>query len=1028
MSALPAAEYGESIMNLIKMLWKNTHARVWFLVTVIVMVIVFTVSMIATQNPFLRGTLSILWGGERAIVSGSNEIYVSDYEDKATTLAAANAFNESIAEEGITLLKNDNDTLPLAKGASISVFGKNSVNLVYGGSGSGSGNAGDTRKTLYESLSEAEFSVNQTLKGFYENNSQSGTGRPKSPAIGDIIAGFETGETPVSSYSSVTSSYAQYSDAALIVLSRIGGEGFDLPRTMKTSYESSASKISGARSETDHYLELDQNERDLIKHVCDNFSKVIIVINSNNTMELGFLDDPAYWTDVLGAPDQSSKIQAALWIGTPGGYGIMALGRVLNGDVNPSGHTVDTYVRDFTTDPTYNNFGNNSVDSGNAYLENGGLPSLVNRHYFVDYEEGIYIGYRYYETRGYTERTTLDGDANWYAKNLIYPMGHGLSYTEFDWEIDKTQLVSEDEDGVKTYSELPENLTAANINDSISVSVIVTNKSSSPMSGKDVVQLYVHAPYYNNGIEKPHVMLADFDKTETIKPGDTDTVTLTFSLYDIASYDYSDANKNGFSGYELEGGEYAMYISSNSHSWADADTLKISFNVPETVSGAGSGRTGYQYSIDPVTKKDVVNRYDDADDQLGSVLSRSNWSGTFPVSRTDDERNVTSTFIKSLSYSQDDNGKPWQTDDMPGQSKKELSSGEISVTLQDVVGKDYDDLLWDGLLNQLTLSQMSELIGYGAYGTIAIESILKPLTREPDGPSGFTNFMGDPSVYDTCFYASECVIGATWSKEIARDMGIMIGNESLAGYEKGDTLPYSGWYAPAINMHRSQFAGRNWEYYSEDPALSGIMAAEVCLGASSKGVYTFVKHFAINDLETSRDSNGILVWVNEQCIREIYLRPFEKTVKEGKTTAIMSSFNRIGTVWAGGDYRLLTEILRTEWGFNGMVVTDYALSEYMNIEQMIRAGGDLYLNQGQRFPSTNSADATQVTAMRNATKNILYTIANSNAMNAQIDGYRKPVWVIAIIWINIGLLACFTVWGVFAIRSACKKSKEDQSR
>ncbi|MDR1093526.1 MAG: glycoside hydrolase family 3 C-terminal domain-containing protein [Clostridiales bacterium] len=995
------------------MIWKHRRSRVWLIVAASVLTVVIAASIVATQHPFLRGTMNILFGGDRAITAGDRGYYEADYKNKAEVLAAANDFNIQLAEEGVTLLKNEGNALPLGAGAKISVFGKNSVNLVYGGSGSGGGNSKADKKNLYDSLAASGFSANPALKSFYENNARSGAGRPGNPGIGDIIAGFGTGETQMNAYTAAeTGSYADYKDAALVVFSRIGGEGFDLPRTMKASYASGAAAVSGARGAGDHYLELDGNEADLLKHVCDNFSKVIVILNANHTMELGFLDDPAYWTGVLGLPDCSAKIQGALWIGSPGEYGIMALGKVLSGEVNPSGHTVDTYARDFTRDPSYNNFGNYNAADGNAYLVGGSLPSAVaNRYYYIDYEEGIYVGYRYYETRAFT-----DGAA-WYRNNVAYPFGFGLSYSEFEWEAGGARLIDGDRSGA-----LPSALAASDSAKSVSVEVTVKNKSA--RAGKDVVQLYVQTPYTPGGIEKPHVKLLDFGKTKLLAPGASEKLTLAYSLYDLASYDYGDANGNGFKGFEAEAGEYTLHISRNAHSWADGDAaLTRTFSVPETQSGASKGGTGFQYRDDPATGTPVTNRYDDVSAKIAEYLSRNDWGGTWPAAPTDTERTVTQEFAASLAYKKDDAGKPWHTDEMPYQNAAEIGASEVTVKLDDLAGKDYGDPLWDEFLDQLTLKQMSDLIGRGSYGTVQIENVGKPLTREPDGPSGFTNFMGDPSVYDTCFYVSECVVGATWNKALAFEMGKMVGNEGMIGFEKGDGLPYSGWYAPAVNIHRSQFSGRNWEYYSEDSALSGKMAEQVCLGAKEKGVYTFVKHFALNDLETSRDSNGILVWANEQAMREFYFKPFEAAVKNGKTTAMMSSFNRIGTVWAGGDYNLLTGILRDEWGFKGMVVTDYALSGYMNVEQMIRAGGDLCLTQGLKFPNAQGVDATQAAAIRKAAKNILYTVVNSNAMNAEILGYRKPVWVVALICADAAIAVGFGAWGFFAVRGAYRKER-----
>lgn len=354
------------------------------------------------------------------------------------------------------------------------------------------------------------------------------------------------------------------------------------------------------------------------------------------------------------------------------------------------------------------------------------------------------------------------------------------------------------------------------------------------------------------------------------------------------------------------------------------------------------------------------------------------------------------------------------------------------MQLYDLIGADYDDPRWEELVDKLSVDQMTQLIGQGNFHTISLSEIGKPRTIDPDGPAGYTNFMGDPTVHDTCFYASECVIGATWNKDLANDMGVMVGLESLVGYTKGDGRTYSGWYAPAVNIHRSPFSGRNWEYYSEDPYLSGAMGTQVVIGAQSKGVYTYVKHFALNDQETNRDTNGLVTWADEQTFREIYLKPFQMIVEEGGTNAMMSSFNRIGTTWAGGSFALLTEVLRMEWGFEGMVISDYNLSiPYMHPDQMIRAGGDLNLSQDYKPSASVSGDGktdeVQLAALKLATKNILYTVANSNAMNGMGEGVvwvtTMAKWKVALICVNVGLVVLAAVWGFFDIRRKLKKVK-----
>ena len=988
-------------MKLFKTIWKYKLSRAWCLVFAIVLVLGLAVNLVVTQNNFLYNTVNSVLGGEiRVHVSGDPlqyQYFTADYKNKQETLAAANALNEEIVGEGIVLLKNEN-SLPLKTPVSdptvtsrprISVFGKNSVNLVYGGSGSGGANAAGAT-TIYQSLDSAGYDVNAELKSFYENSSQSGAGRPASPSMGDLLAGFATGETPESAYASVKSSYvSDYKDAALIVFSRIGGEGYDLPRTMKTSYAADAAAITGANAD-DHYLRLDNNERALVSHVkAAGFKNISVIINSATPLELGELeDDPA--------------IGSIVWIGSVGKTGINALGRVLNGEVNPSGRTVDTYARDFTKDPTWENFGNNNETDGNRYYVGGKKRA----NYFVEYEEGIYVGYRYYETRGET-----DGE-KWYNENVVYPLGHGLSYTTFDWRITNTA-----------------ELQAVTVSEKTTLTVKVEVTNTGARAGKDVVQLYAAAPY-KGGIEKSSVVLVGFEKTPMLYPeADADethpnsaVVEISVPAYYLASYDYNDANVNGFKGYEIEAGEYGLRVSRNAHKAVETVTLDIDAMTMRK---------------DTKTTEDVVNRFDDVSGYIKKYMSRSGWEKTWPTKPTEADRNVEQSFIDSLAYDGDDTGKKWATDNTPDQSKHVMSYNDTKVKLYDlieytdgVVTVDYEDPRWKELLDQLTVGQMVQMIGTGNYNTMYIANIAKPMTTDPDGPVGFTAYMGDPSVYDTCFYASGCVLGATYNKELAYRMGEMVGNEGIIGNEKGDGRPYSGWYAPAVNIHRSPFSGRNWEYYSEDGYLSGIMATGVIRGAKSKGVYTYVKHFALNDQETNRSNNGILVWANEQSMREVYLRAFELTVKEGETTAMMSSFNRIGRTWAGGSYELLTEVLRNEWGFRGMVVTDYNYSTpYMNVDQMIRAGGDLNLSQAN-YPS-DKMTATQVTALRRATKNVLYTVAGSNAMNGMGNGviyrYDLPIWVRVMFIVDGALFVILAALGFLAIRRSLKLDKSDNA-
>ncbi len=969
-----------------KTFWKSRGFKSWFCAFIPVFALLLTIALLLTCNSFLYQTLnSTVLGGERRVLLEGDpdkyQYYTADYENKDAVYAAANAFNEEIAEEGTVLLKYDGESLPVPEGTKVTVFGKNSVNMVRGGSGSNANAGGDVVKTIYDSLDEAGLVYNPEMKAFYEDDGRSGAGRPQSPDMNSAVTGltgFPTGET--SDYDSeARASWSEYGDMALVVISRIGGEGFDLPRTMYwdgSDYKNFAGDqlIPGARSKDDHYLQLDENETKMIETAAENFDKVVVVLNSPTAMELGFLDNPDHYA-------YSDNIDACLWMGTPGNTGVMALGRILTGEVNPSGRTVDIYARDFKQDPTWNNFGNNLAEGGNQYTDENGEKRNA---YYVHYTEGIYIGYRYYETRAYEEEKK--GNTSWYEDHVVYPFGYGLSYTNFEHRI-----VSVSQTG--------------SLDSEADINVTVSVHNAGDRAGKDVVQLYYSAPYTPGGVEKSHVVLGDFAKTEVIPAGESREVTLTISPRDMASYDWSGANDIEGTGYELERGKYTFYVAENSH---DRD---LSFDL--TLAG------DVTYDTDDKTGHEIENLFDDVSERIPLYMSRANFEETFPEMPSGDLTVLSAEDIEQFNSTYTDNATdPWYTTDMPDQSAVPLTRDETTVKLYDLIGKSYDDPLWDELLNQLTVEEMCRLVEIGNYHTEAIESIDKPQTIDPDGPMGYSLFMGNDSVYNTCYYASESLVGSTWNVDIAERFGIMIGNESLIGNERGDGRTYSGWYAPAVNLHRSPFGGRNFEYYSEDPALSAQMAVGVIRGAKSKGVYAYLKHFALNDQETNRDTNGIAVWANEQSMRELYFLPFEKAVKDGGTTAMMSSFNRIGLTWAGGDYRLLTELLRDEWGFRGTVVTDYNLPTYMNLDQMVRAGGDLNLSQSKSLRSYDSP--TAVTAIRSAAKNILYTVAGSNAMNGMgegnVWGYARPIWFIVMWAVFAAVTAGMLVWGFFVCR------------
>lgn len=989
-----------------KFIWKNRSTKIWFLVTSIVLVIAIIANGVLLFVPIAGNSLDLVFGGQRTKVVEDlrNEMYNREFVSKEAALQAAQDFVIDVEAEGITLLKNNGNSLPLTENQKVSVFGKNSVNLVYSGSGSAS-SLSTKMKTFYDSLSEAGIYYNETLKDFYEDNSKSGEGRPGNPAMtsGQRLSGFATGETPMSSYTDdVTASYADYNDAAIVVISRIGGEGFDLPRTMATDFTGQTA-TEGAVSAEAHYLELDANEKALLEHVKENFSNVIVVLNTGTTMEIDELK-------------KDEGIDSILWMGFPGSTGVMAVGQILaakttEGEaISPSGHTVDTWAVDFTKDPTWYNTGVYGSEFGNRYLYNGEKTDYA----FVNYEEGIYVGYRYYETRGLEEKRA-DEASTWYEDHVSYPFGYGLSYTTFEWDVKFEQPSGTD----------------ITENDTLKASVTV--KNTGEYAGKDVVQLYYSAPYdYENpSIEKAYVVLGDFVKTDLLAPGEEQTVEVALNVRDMKSYDYADVNKNGFKGYELEAGNYEIIIGSDSHTHEANAVYTLANNVQMSTDTNARGES--------VT---VENAFDDVsagiygDATYETYVTRKDFAGTVPTDYlADAERTLTDSLKEALDlsikrkYNGTDEGQPWQVKGEAPSATPVNNGISLRDMLYDEDGNyvgsvSFDDPRWELLLDEISLDEMKTLVGFGAFRTNAVAGVDnvvdKPATNDADGPSGFTSFISESVVYGTNAYQAECVLGSTWNVDLARRMGELVGEEGLAGNEKGDGMPYSGWYAPAINIHRSPFAGRNWEYYSEDGLLSGKFAAEVVNGAREKGVYCYVKHFAVNDQETDREYNGILVWANEQSMRELYLKPFEIVVKEGNASGMMSSFNRLGMTWAGGSYPLLTQVLRDEWGFQGMVITDYSLNTYTYVDQMIRAGGDLFLTQDPKSFNMED-DATQITLLRNATKNILYTVANSNVMSITTDGYLMPVWKVTMFGIDAALIVILTGWGILSIRNAKKK-------
>ena len=948
--------------------------KVWAIVSLCLIVLMLVVTILASTvffdliGSFLGRSVPIYEDGIASMYPATQ----SASKDEA--FANANAKNIEICSEGFVLLKNEQNALPLASGAKISVFGKNSVDLSYGGSGS-SGFTGVDYKTMDDSLTEAGFQTNAALRKFYEDDRASGAGRSSNSS--DLDSGdnevITVGETPQSMYTQqVKDSYKEFGDAAIVVITRIGGEGFDLPR-----YQGST---EGAVSEDSHYLELDQNEIDLLTAVTDgSFGKVIVVFNIPSAFEAAFLEDTAY------APF-ADKIDAAVWTGFAGGEGIMALGKILNGEVSPSGRLVDTWAADFSKDPTFVNFGTGPSPAFSDKYTNG-------QYYFVDYEEGVYVGYRYYETRALT-----DGE-DWYAENVVYPFGYGLSYTQFAWEVGQPSTSEIKKDGT------------------IEIDVTVTNTGA--VAGKEVVQLYCTPPYYEGGIEKAAKVLCGFAKTGELQPNESETVTLSFDPYYAASYDYRDANGNSFCGYELESGDYILSVAHNAHETEKAFECSLYEDI--------------RYSEDPVSQNTVENRYTgaegytDSDYQLSTVLSRSDWEGTWPDAPTASEMTLSDDMLDELL-----DESPNDPNDLSGEAMPDFDM-EGTLTIRDLLPGSspepspqpiiaYDDPAWEELLDRCSVEELEKLINEGCYSTQAIEGIGLPATQHGDGPAGFTYFLNKDAVFGTCHYCSEPVMAATFNEDLMEELGNTIGEEGYWGNDKTGQ-PYSSIYAPGVNIHRSMFGGRNAEYFSEDPLLSGKMAAAEIRGCQEMGVICMVKHFAANEQETHRARNGDVSWLTEQSLREIYLRSFEIAVKEGESRGLMTSFNRIGLKWTGGDYRLITEILRDEWGFQGTVICDFNTHpEYMFSRQMAYAGGDLNL-ANTPVAWVDPTDVGDLVVLRRCAKNVIYSLANSNAMNGEVIGYRMPDWQIIVLVVDAAILLGVIAWGAVGLMQAKKREE-----
>lgn len=848
--------------------------------------------------------------------------------DDATT--ASKDITTRIEEEGIVLLENKDNTLPLnvEKNAKVNVFGQSSTAIVYGGAGSGASDETDNI-TLQEGLKQAGFDVNEDLTKFYEDHKT----KKKGQNVFNLKGGdYNINEPATSEYSDkLISDAKKFSDTAVVVFSRNGGEGGDLPMDM-------ASYTGG--DEGKHYLELQSCEQEMLSMVEKNFEHVIVLVNSSNAMELGFLED--------------KNVDAALWIGGPGSTGCVAVGEVLSGAINPSGRLVDTYAYDLTTAPAYYNAGDFT------YTSNGEDTS----EHYVEYAEGIYVGYRYYETR-YVDNATGKCDEDAYGKVVQYPFGYGLSYTSFEQKI--------------THHEVKDG----------KINIEIEVKNTGKVAGKDVAQVYVTAPYTNGGIEKSFVELEGFAKTGMLEPGKSEKVTVSFDVEDMAAYDYAEQGC-----YVLEKGTYEIKLMNNAHDVLDSFTYDVEDTIVYNEDNARSS-----------DKTAAVNTFDFAAGDV-TYVSRSDWEGTLPTERVE-KKEATAEILDQLNL--DNINKLYVN---PSNEGDKITTGaDNGLTLSDMAGVPYDDEKWDKLLDELSVDEMAKLMGYGGFSTVEIASIDKVATIDIDGPAGLNALTSDISGVQ---FPSEAVIGSTYNVELVDEMGQTYAQEANAH-------GVVGLYAPGVNIHRTPFSGRNFEYYSEDPVLNGKLGAAMTRGCNSMGVYCYPKHFALNDQETNR--SGVCVWSNEQAMREIYLKAFEIVVKEGNNHGLMSSYNRIGTVWSGGCKELLTNVLRGEWGFEGAVATDYANAKLLNADQALMAGGDLMLSTTGATLSdkvTESIEGQQ--KLRQASKNVLYMVVNSRAYTNPVEmGF--PYWILAQVALNI-VLMLLVVLRIFKKKKIKIKIKE----
>ena len=927
--------------------------------------------------------------GEKHIVdiSGLSDEDTTYYEDKydgdsnAALLASAD-MSGKVADEGEVLLKNISGTLPLARGSDVTPFGYGYVYPTYGGTGSGKVDASKDYVVTAEEALNKYFTVNRTVEDKLRTAQVS---KLTGPTVqGQDTEGYRGADqrihyVPTSTYSGQEDSCV--GTAGIVFISRNGGEGNDMFRDVNNGY------TDGTR----HYLELTEEEKRTLDFSKVNCDKTVVVVNSPTPMELRELEE-------------DNGIGAVLWIGSAGARGMESMARILSGEVNPSGKTVDIWTTDFSSDPTFVNFG--AADSYYTNLDITGKPTnYVNN--FIEYEEGIYVGYRYYETRSAEGGNfTVFGEEGGYDDAVVYPFGYGLNYND--------DSVTQTLDSV-TYA-----------GGEITIKGSVSNESLRDV--KEVIQIYYSSPYaFASEIEKSAKTLVAFDKID-VGAGGTQSFEIKLDEEVLASYDYKGYYTSGTGSYVLEKGEYEIFLGKDSHDSWDSEKIEVRETlVYADECTAGVRAVGKRDYDDKAARNLFEGSNEYAESDMMTVMSRSDFDGTAPTAPS--PKTATETIVRGV------NGYDVATDPISGdnvdsllyEAEDPVSNADNGTVLSSLRGLKYDDPMWDDLLDNIDYDsdELDDLLSYGAYRTGGLSEIEKTVTADRDGPVGLTAGGSNALVAST--WMSTPIVAATWNVDLAYEMGACIASEAK-------THDVQGWYAPGVNLHRSPFGGRNFEYFSEDPLITGKMGAGVISGAQQNGLYTYVKHFALNEQETNRITST--TWADEQTMRELYFKAFEicvkdsaydltyydgnvgekKTVRRNACTALMTGMNSIGADFCGNSYALLTELLRAEWGFRGMVVTDMTLpNEFKSLEEGYRVGNDvwMYLTKTPMDFSTPTAKW----AARRAVHNICYAIVNSGAYDHVAPGeyiyYDISPWAMWLIVANVMIwlvVAGMVVW------------------